>query len=131
MITYIEYSKGVILCDSNVFNIGIVTTPMLHFLTHHFNSGNQIIDHSVYYNFFSNAFLELTKGSLGGITVDCANGVGSVAGKNFIPLIKERLDMKLINCGEGILNKDCGADFVKVGQKAPVGLDLIPGRNWL
>jgi len=123
-------TEGVILCDSNVVNIGIVTTPMLHFLTHHFNSGNQIIDHSVYYNFFSNAFLELTKGSLGGITVDCANGVGSVAGKNFIPLIKERLDMKLINCGEGILNKDCGADFVKVGQKAPVGLDLIPGSRY-
>ena len=67
---------------------------------------------------------------MGSITVDCANGVGSVAGENFAPLIKERLNMSLINTGEGVLNKDCGADFVKVGQKAPVGLELKPGQRY-
>ena len=55
--------------------------------------------------------------------------MGSIAGENFRELIKERIDMKLINCGDGVLNENCGADFVKVGQKAPLGLDLLPGRN--
>ena len=62
--------------------------------------------------------------------MDCANGVGSIAGENFAPLIKERLDMTLINTGDGVLNKDCGADFVKVGQRAPVGLELVPGQRY-
>jgi phosphomannomutase len=28
------------------------------------------------------------------------------------------------------LNKDCGADFVKTGQKAPVGLEMKDGERY-
>merc|ERR1712021_114362 len=37
---------------------------------------------------------------------------------------------RLINTGDGVLNQDCGADFVKVGQKAPVGLELMGGQRY-
>jgi len=123
-------TEGIVKCNGTCINIGIVTTPMLHFLTAYFNEGNQILAHSVYFNYFVNAFMQLTKGKLGTITVDCANGVGALAGAKFAPLIAERLELRLINTGDGVLNQDCGADFVKVGQKAPVGLELVNGQRY-
>ena len=54
-------TEGIISCSSSVINIGIVTTPMLHFLTHYYNAGNRILNHSVYYNYFADAFMSLTK----------------------------------------------------------------------
>ena len=40
------------------------------------------------------------------------------------------VDITVINYGNGILNKDCGADFVKTGQKAPVGLEMKDGERY-
>ena len=31
---------------------------------------------------------------------------------------------------KGMLNHDCGADFVKVNQKPPVGLELVAGERY-
>ena len=54
--------------------------------------------------------------------------MGSIAGEQFAKLIQSRIDLKLINCGDGVLNSNCGADCVKVGQHGPLGLELIPNR---
>eukprot|EP00116_Pleurobrachia_bachei_P005775 sb/3466037/ len=55
--------------------------------------------------------------------VDCANGVGAVSLRAISPLLSELLDIEIHNDGsEGELNKDCGADFVKLMQNAPKGV---------
>lgn len=58
------------------------------------------------------------------MTVDCANGVGSLAAEKFKARVGDRLGLTIVNNGDGILNEDCGADFVKTGQRGPVGLNL-------
>jgi phosphoacetylglucosamine mutase len=60
------------------------------------------------------------------LVIDCANGVGY----NLIRLFKERLGHSanfkpiLINTGDGILNENCGADYVKMKQEKPLNYDF-------
>merc|ERR1712130_153137 len=125
-------TEGILKAGGRVINLGIATTPQLHFLTQQLNAGISIqhlsMDH--YYTFFSDAFLKLTKGALGTVTVDCANGVGSLAAIEFRRRLASRLDIVIVNDGGGVLNQDCGADFVKTRQTAPVGMQLTAGARY-
>jgi phosphoacetylglucosamine mutase len=56
-------------------------------------------------------------GNLGNVEIDCANGVGLLAGTQFAKRLESKVNMKLTNAGDGLLNHDCGADFVKTGQR--------------
>ena len=56
-------------------------------------------------------------GNLGSVEVDCANGVGLLAGAQFAKRLDSKVNIKLTNAGDGLLNHDCGADFVKTGQR--------------
>ena len=67
---------------------------------------------------------------MGEITIDCANGVGSLAAEKFSTRLSDRLQLKIVNNGNGVLNKDCGADFVKTGQRAPLGMQLENGKRY-
>ena len=49
--------------------------------------------------------------------VDCANGVGHLAGAQFAKRLESKVNVKLTNVGDGLLNHECGADFVKTGQR--------------
>lgn len=68
------------------------------------------------------------------VTVDCANGVGApklkelvkVLGTDFLPVVIVRDNTTTA----GQLNFQCGADFVKTGQRGPVGVELVPWQRY-
>ncbi|XP_074640433.1 phosphoacetylglucosamine mutase-like [Tubulanus polymorphus] len=113
---------------------GVLTTPQLHFLVHWYNShDNQFADTSQYYNRITNAFKDLRGQELcrdnytNQLVVDCANGVGAVAMETFIEKLQDSLAVELVNEGKGgKINYMCGADYVKVQQKAP---QVHQGKN--
>lgn len=64
--------------------------------------------------------------------VDCANGVGAPALSKLASHLKDTLVVQLANddiVSRGKLNFECGADFVKLYQKAPPGLLLNIGER--
>ena len=54
--------------------------------------------------------------------IDAANGVGASKLKTIMSKINSNfaINIEIFNKGEGILNEGCGADFVKMYQKAPL-----------
>lgn len=66
--------------------------------------------------------------------IDCANGVGAPAAKTLNDFLGKSLTLELKNTSienADELNKDCGADYVKVNQKLPPSLasQLKPGER--
>ncbi|XP_063681883.1 phosphoacetylglucosamine mutase-like [Bolinopsis microptera] len=98
-----------------VHNIGVCTTPQLHWIVKQTNISkpNTLQD---YYRTFADSFIHLygkddVKHS---IKVDCANGVGAIALRTIAPLLSDHIDITICNDGStGRLNENCGADFVK------------------
>ncbi|RWA12190.1 hypothetical protein EKO27_g2904 [Xylaria grammica] len=121
----------------------ILTTPQLHYLTRCVNTAGTPgaygeVSETGYYNKLLEAFYRALRGRkvLGGLTVDCANGVG---GPKLNELLKRHdsqrtgLQAKVINddvLRPEILNLDCGADFVKTRQRAPPNPKPAPGERW-
>ena len=64
------------------------------------------------------------------LDLDCANGVGAIAAKDFKEFISSQI--LTINIysdnikNDELLNLNCGADFVKVQQKSP---ESLPGTK--
>jgi phosphoacetylglucosamine mutase len=62
------------------------------------------------------------------LQVDCANGVGGIALKELVKYIGEdAFSVKSANTdlvSRGVLNNNCGADYVKLYQKSPNGVSL-------
>ena len=61
--------------------------------------------------------------------LDCANGVGAIAAKDFMEVIQvispQTLKINIYSDNienDQLLNLNCGADFVKVQQKSPESL---------
>ena len=56
-------TEGVIRARGRALNLGVATTPQLHFLTCQLNMGVPVekISMDLYYSHFSDAFLEITK----------------------------------------------------------------------
>lgn len=85
-----------------------------------------------YYTKISNAFLDLR--SLSGKTgvpvvkLDGANGVGALKIRKLAKHLQGTLSLEVYNDGSnGKLNEKCGADYVKLYQCAPGGMDISPG----
>ena len=85
-----------------------------------------------YYHKISNAFLDLR--SLSGRTgvpvvkLDGANGVGALKIRKLVKHLQGTLSVVVFNDGSsGKLNEKCGADYVKLHQCAPDGMDISPG----
>lgn len=56
------------------------------------------------------------------LAVDGANGIGALKLREMESHLKKSLHITLFNDGsKGKLNHQCGADFVKVQQRAPIG----------
>merc|ERR1711971_537683 len=89
-----------------------------------------------YFKKLSQAFMDFkkmaeTKGNYKNeLDLDCANGVGAIAAKDFKEFISSQI--LTINIysdnikNEQLLNLNCGADFVKVQQKSP---ESLPGTK--
>ena len=64
------------------------------------------------------------------LDLDCANGVGAIAAKDFIDFISpQTLKINIFSDNienDQLLNLNCGADFVKVQQKSP---ESLPGTE--
>uniref|UniRef100_A0A1I7TPH3 Phosphoacetylglucosamine mutase n=1 Tax=Caenorhabditis tropicalis TaxID=1561998 RepID=A0A1I7TPH3_9PELO len=127
-------SQGSALFSVRFENIGVVSTPILHYIvkSHNFPQFANPTLHG-YYTAIKEAFMELymeTEEPEGSryqpkVIVDCANGVGA---PRFRDLMKEipsdYLEVEFRN-ENGRLNHQCGADFVKIKQELPENFDGI------
>ena len=133
--------EGLIAMESTICDYGLLTTPQLHFMVRCKNDPSFGVDsEDGYYTKLTSNFVTLydavaasnpeaaRRFSSSPLFIDCANGVGGVKGKTLFSekyIGKKYLDATILNDGsaEGaVLNKGCGADFVKVNQQAPAGL---------
>ncbi|GBP55505.1 Phosphoacetylglucosamine mutase [Eumeta japonica] len=97
---------GVMALKGTPKEFGIVTTPMLHFIVKCRND-----------NTYGTPTEE-----------DGANGVGGKKLNIIKKSLDGELDLVIYNIGGngGKLNLNCGADYVKVSQKPPVGVEHVP-----
>lgn len=116
---------GVIALKGNVRNFGIVTTPMLHYFVVAANTqcayGKPTEEG--YYHKLITAFEALRREETGSyrnrLLFDGANGVGARKMLQFLKRMNGSLAVEVLNKGEGKINHECGADFVKVQQTVP------------
>ncbi|KAF2500489.1 Phosphoacetylglucosamine mutase [Lophium mytilinum] len=116
----------------------ILTTPQLHYMVRSINTEGTAEAYGEpseqgYYKKFSDAFKRAlgSKKPIGGLTVDCANGVGGPKLKELIKYLPQGvLDITVVNDNvhqPDSLNVECGADYVKTSQRAPPSSKVGPG----
>ncbi|KAM9315628.1 phosphoacetylglucosamine mutase [Gastrophryne carolinensis] len=129
---------GVTSLDSKFEDYGLVSTPQLHYIVCCRNTDGKYGEPTVqgYYQKLSKAFKEIVQrapgcgSELGCLNVDGANGIGALKLKEMETFLQPVLSIQLFNdCSKGKLNYMCGADYVKVQQKPPEGLDMKPGER--
>ncbi|XP_077592998.1 phosphoacetylglucosamine mutase [Stigmatopora nigra] len=128
---------GVSLLGGRYKDYGLVTTPQLHYMVCCHNTmgcyGEATLEG--YYSKLCRAFIELTKNTPNRtddqkhLTVDGANGIGATKLREMEHHLKKELQISLFNEGNGKLNYQCGADFVKVQQKPPTGVVVNSGER--
>lgn len=126
---------GVIAFGAEYKDFGLLTTPQLHYVVVCKNT-NEKYGHPTeegYYKKLSKAFLDVVgeEECFGEIVVDCANGVGAPKLSAISKLLAKKLKVQIVNDGSsGKLNENCGADYVKIQQKAPSGIKLQSGERF-
>eukprot|EP00929_Paragymnodinium_shiwhaense_P044457 TRINITY_DN22809_c0_g2_i1.p1 TRINITY_DN22809_c0_g2~~TRINITY_DN22809_c0_g2_i1.p1 ORF type:complete len:642 (+),score=228.79 TRINITY_DN22809_c0_g2_i1:66-1991(+) len=123
---------------SSVHSLGVVSTPQLHYTVRCQNTRNEYGKPSIegYFAKLIGSYKEFLKAvdAAGAapkkyeakVRIDCANGVGAKVMEGAVKDLEERLpSLSVVNRGEGELNKGCGADFVKVQQTTPQGMDSL------
>ncbi|XP_046877348.1 phosphoacetylglucosamine mutase isoform X2 [Hypomesus transpacificus] len=117
---------------------GKVTTPQLHYMVCCQNTQGRYGDATVegYYQKLSQAFIQLTKNVSNRtddqkhLLVDGANGIGALKVCELERYLQRELKLSLVNDGSsGKLNHLCGADYVKMQQKAPAGVEMRAGER--
>ncbi|XP_063834561.1 phosphoacetylglucosamine mutase [Ostrinia nubilalis] len=128
-------ANGVIALKGTPKEFGIVTTPILHFCVKCRNDNTYgTPTEEGYYEKIVGAFKNIRQklpvfGEYNTtLYVDGANGVGGKKLNIIRKSLDGELDLNLYNLGGngGKLNLNCGADFVKVSQKPPVGVEHAP-----
>ncbi|XP_069091711.1 phosphoacetylglucosamine mutase isoform X1 [Pleurodeles waltl] len=126
---------GVTSLGAQYQDYGLVTTPQLHYIVCCRNTEGQYGTATVegYYKKLSKAFSDLIKQNASSgdshrsVRVDGANGIGAMKLKEMEHYLQTGLFLHVLNDGAcGKLNHLCGADYVKVQQKPPPGLDMKP-----
>lgn len=100
-----------------VIDLGVVTTPELHWSVRQFNSNQS-------YHGYREAIARSISclSFLPSLSVDCANGVGATALMEILQSAGwDAKTLTLFNIGEGALNFRCGADFVQKALAVPAG----------
>ncbi|NWR67912.1 AGM1 mutase, partial [Bucorvus abyssinicus] len=129
---------GISVLGGQYHDYGLVTTPQLHYMVCCRNTQGQYGKATLegYYEKLSKAFMELIKQSPSSgesqrhLKIDCANGIGALKLAEMEPYFPKEMLIHLYNDGtKEKLNHLCGADFVKVHQKQPRGLDLKPNER--
>ncbi|KAF9206015.1 Phosphoacetylglucosamine Mutase [Haplosporangium sp. Z 27] len=130
------FVDGLKVLDAKSTDYGIVTTPQLHYITRCLNTAGTPEAYGEpttegYYKKLAAAFKVLVEGKtkLSPLVLDCANGVGAPKFKEFLPHLGDVISVKIVNDDvedASKLNLNAGADYVKTGQRAPVGLKMTP-----
>ncbi|NXE79100.1 AGM1 mutase, partial [Cochlearius cochlearius] len=129
---------GISVLGGQYHDYGLVTTPQLHYLVCCRNTQGQYGKATLegYYEKLSKAFTELIRQSPSSgesqrhLKIDCANGIGALKLSEMEPYFPKEVLIHLYNDGtKEKLNHLCGADFVKVHQKPPRGLDMKPNER--
>lgn len=128
---------GVAAAGGVVQDIGVVTTPQLHYMVVCINTKGSYGEPSLsgYYEKLTQAFKKfmglVSEKALykNKIVFDGANGVGAPSMAEFRQRLEGVLEVEMTNTGEGELNSGCGADFVKVTQGAPKGMKMTNGTR--
>lgn len=138
----IAVQDGINCMGAKYLDLGIQTTPILHYVTRCLNTLDQPDKFygeptpEGYYKKLAEAFNRATNGKskLSTLTIDCANGVGAVSARNFAKALgTEHIDFVVANDAidkADKLNYECGADFVKVNVKIPKGIDAKVGGRY-
>ncbi|KAJ8299304.1 hypothetical protein KUTeg_023364 [Tegillarca granosa] len=130
---------GIEAAGGSLCNFGKLTTPQLHYMVRCKNTDNcyGTSTEEGYYQKLSLAFIKLrqiqgqTQKYQNTVVVDAANGIGAEKAKFLKTYLKDSLNIEIHNDGtNGRLNYLCGADYVKVQQKAPNGLTLKAGSKY-
>lgn len=106
--------------------LGLVTTPELHFCVQTSNHYNRFTFEEIsYFTSLMESYRSLTCGCpvpSQPVYVDCANGVGALKLKDMCQQLEALgLPMELRNAGDGRLNHLCGADYVQKELNFPAG----------
>lgn len=135
------FLEGLNCLNSHFHDFGEMTTPMLHYVVRCENTqmryGKPTEDG--YYEKLGEAFLKLrgSKPSCPGsykpcLILDAANGVGATKVYLLKHHLNDALDIEVLNDGsDGILNFECGADFVKTQQRLPPSMPLKVGDRYV
>lgn len=132
-------ADGVRSINGQFKDFGYLTTPQLHYIVNCENTGAAYGQPSEegYYLKYSGAFRSLLAklSSEAGryenvLNIDCANGVGAPKMRSMVEHLPGALRISLMNTGDGVLNLDCGADYVKIEQRAPKNLQLKAGEKF-
>lgn len=120
---------GLEALGANAKDMGLLTTPQLHYITRCSNDPSFGEPSEMgYYTKLARAFKQLvpTSTSPMRVVVDCANGVGAIALQALAPLLAPQLTFTLTHTQTdqpSLINTHCGADYVKTQQRAPDPLE--------
>lgn len=125
---------GIVAAGGSYTDYGVTTTPQLHYIVRCVNTNNAYGEPSLegYHEKLAASFMHLYYAS-GATTpvqlkLDCANGVGAISIKQFLEYCGAVINVQVCNDGSsGKLNDKCGADFLKVQQRAPSGMNVNDG----
>ena len=120
------FIAGAKVVGASVLDIGIVTTPQLHYVV---RATWQGIPASAsvegYYTDICTAFCTLMGDRKAApVLVDCANGVGRVSAEALSVRLANVLPISTLNTGSENLNNQCGAEYVQSQKKVPLSFDI-------
>jgi phosphoacetylglucosamine mutase len=112
--------------SGKIIDIGVVTTPQLHFAVRQLNR-DLPWDEQAYYNHFASAFKTALSGVVAKpvepLIIDGSNGVGGPKARLLFDRLQGVYQVEIRNVN-GKLNFQVGADFVKTQQRIPTGISL-------
>ncbi|CAF0876381.1 unnamed protein product [Rotaria sordida] len=120
------------ILNTNIMNFELMTTPQLHYTVRCYNDNELYGSYTEagYFDKICTAFrklIEMTSGAKPAeqLAIDAANGIGAQKLVYLNQRLSDLLTIEIFNDGtKGHLNEKCGADYVKLYQKAPDGLPL-------
>lgn len=126
---------GFKVSGAQVADYGLVTTPQLHYIVKCLNTQNTPTPYGQpteigYYEKLAEAYKKVLAGynKTYSITVDAANGIGGPKVKELAKHLSGLVNIAVVNDKfdePALLNSNCGADFVKTGQKLPANVDPV------
>lgn len=123
---------------ATIHDLGLLTTPQLHFLTSETAKGISNVTEALYYEHFLQAWNHIAQlhgignslPTISNLTIDGANGIGAPKVQELLSQWACRGQVHFINdkwTNPELLNHGCGADFVKSNQRFPLGFNDSKG----